>query len=157
MDSSNIWSNLIIFDFFKFQNFKIQSNVIFCGIIWWFLHFLVSLVLSFPILLDYDLTEEQYYIFNGTTFSHQNIIECVKTSSILTDNFIHTYTVTTSFLLPSIVIIYCYIRIVDNVSAEAGQILIVNILFVYPNQRYSITSNYGHFAVLVRFIWSDIM
>ena len=98
-----IWSSK---DFCNFEFFRIK-------ILSQTLYWKVSILASTPILVIYNTKIQEYEKeFNSSHYSVEIIEECVQSTKTFEANFIHFYSSLMSFILPSIILIFAYSKII---------------------------------------------
>ena len=93
-----------------------------------------SFVLSIPMIIHYDTVLLDYKIFNGSVVSSEKITECVQVTSTFWVEFSHWYSTLLSYILPSIVLIFCYFKIVSHLSKNEKRMKASSVSF---SNRYS--------------------
>ncbi len=77
-------------------------------------------MLSMPMLINYDAVSNEYQEdFNLTHYEIVISVECIQATNSFWLSFSHWYSPLVTYIMPSIVIIACYYKIVKSLSKQA--------------------------------------
>ena len=96
----------------------------------------MSFILSIPNFITYDIESVNYYKeYNATAFTIEESLECIQNYDGFLVNFTQWYSGVVTYFLPSLVLIYCHIKIVVFMfrnSTRLAAIVITNRDFSPP-------------------------